>query len=68
MGRGGRPKPWPKSWKQTARVGGSLTVRGRSFEREYVVVPVRVEADTPEQLAEMVENAIVAETSRQRPS
>ena len=52
----GRPKPktWPRSWKQAALVGGTLTLKGRSFEHELVVVSERVEASTPEQLEEAV--------------
>jgi hypothetical protein len=68
MGRGGRPKQWPRSWKGAALVGGALVLKGRSFEREYVALPVRIGADGPEQLAEKVEDVIVADTTRQRPS
>lgn len=68
MGHGGQPKRWPRSWKQAARVGGVLFLKGRAFEREYVALPVRVQADVPERLVEMVDGAIVAETGGQRPS
>ncbi len=41
---------------------------GRALTLGFVPYGPRVEADTPEQLAEMVERAIAAETGRQRPS
>jgi hypothetical protein len=68
MGRGGRPKRWPRSWKQAARAGGPFVLKGRGFEREYVGLSVRVEADTPERLVETVDDALVAATRGQRPS
>jgi hypothetical protein len=41
---------------------------GRNITLGFVAAGPIVEADTPEQLAEMVERALVAETGRQRPS
>lgn len=53
-------KNWPRSWKQTALIGGTVTFEGRSFEAEYVVLSERVEASTPEQL----EAAVVERMTR----
>ena len=68
MGSGGKKKAWPKTWKQTARGGRPLILKGRSFEREYIASGMRVEADTPEELVEAVEQALGDECGRQRPS
>jgi len=69
MGKGGkRPKTWPSSWKQTGIVGGTLTLKGRSFAVGYVVLPVRVEATDASQLDERVNEAVVGETLKLGPS
>ena len=68
MGKGGKKKNWPRSWKQAAATGGTLTLKGRGFERELVVLPLRVDAKTPPELEEEVDEAIVAETKKQQPS
>jgi len=39
---------------QAVSVGGPLTLKGRSFEAEYIVMTERVEAETPEQLVDAV--------------
>ena len=68
MGKGGRKKNWPTSWRRAVMVGGTLTLKGRSFEHELVVLPLRVEVETPEALREKVDDAIVAKTGKQTPS
>jgi hypothetical protein len=50
--RRAKPKSWPRSWKQAAIVGGTLILKGRSVEHALVVLTVRVEANTPEELDE----------------
>jgi hypothetical protein len=45
-----------------------LTLKGRSFEAEYVALPLRVEAGDPQELAERVERALVERTGMKRPS
>ena len=67
MGKGGRKKNWPRSWKQAAMVGGTLTLKGRAFEVEHVVAQLRVVA-TPSELEERFDEAIIAETGKQTPS
>jgi len=66
MGKGGKKKDWPKSWKQVAAVGGTMVLRGRSFDREYVVLSVR-DAEEPG-LVENLEAVIIERTTRQPPS
>jgi hypothetical protein len=61
LGSGGKKKTWPKSWQQAA-MNGTLTLKGRSFEREYILLPVRVEAARPNELEERVDAAVVEET------
>lgn len=67
MGTGGKRKNWPKSWRQAAATGGAMVLKGRSFEREYVVLPLTIEAE-PEELVEKVEAALTDATKMQRPS
>jgi hypothetical protein len=67
MSAGGKKKAWPRSWKQSAATGGRLTLKGRAVEVDYVVLPVRVEAG-PVELEERVDNSIIAEAGKQRPS
>jgi hypothetical protein len=68
MGKGGREKTWPKSWKQTAILGGTVTLKARGFEKDLVVLPLTVAAKTPAELAEGVDEAVVAETLKRPPS
>ncbi len=68
MGKGGTRKGWPRSWKQAAVTGGTLTLKGRSVEVNYVVLPLRVEGEGPGELEERVEDALVAETLKMPPS
>lgn len=68
MGKGGKKKVWPRSWRQAAAMGESMVLKGRGVEAEYVVLPLRVPADAPEALVELVDGALRAETGRQRPS
>lgn len=68
MGKGGRKKSWPRSWKQSVIVGGTLTVKGRGVGAEFVVIPLRVEAKGPAELGDRIEEAVVDQTLKQRPS
>lgn len=68
MGKGGRKKAWPRSWKQAAASREALTLKGRGFEAAYVVVPLRVEVETPAEMERRVIEAIVTATRVQRPS
>jgi hypothetical protein len=54
----GHPKRklWSQSWKDPVT---TLTLKGRSFERELVVLSIKGEPDRPEQLLGRVEGAIV---------
>ncbi len=64
MGKGGKRKNRPRSWKQ-ATAGGTLVLKGRSFEKEYVVGPTEVEVKTPDELQVRTEEAIVEATKKQ---
>jgi hypothetical protein len=68
MGKGGRAKIWPRSWKQSAIVGGTVTLKGRSFEKDLVVLPMTVEAESPAHLEERGDEALVIKAGKQRPS
>jgi hypothetical protein len=65
VGKGGKKKNWPRSWKQAAATGGTLTLKGRGFEKELVVLPLRVEAESPTELAERVEEVLIEATKKE---
>lgn len=67
-GKGGEKKSWPRSWKHAGVAGGTLTLKGRGFDAEYAVVPVRVEAETPSELEDKVDDALADAAKLQRPS
>ena len=68
MGKGGRRKTWPRSWRQAAVVGGTMTLQGRGFEKEYVVLPLKIEAETPPELEKGVDEPLADAAQVQRPS
>jgi hypothetical protein len=45
-----------------------MTIKGRSFEATYAVLPIRVVAAEPKELSAAVEAAIIADTKRRPPS
>ena len=58
----------PEPYDRTRAVATFRHLRGRALELRFAPYGPTIVADTPEQLAEMVERALAAETGRQRPS
>lgn len=70
MGKGGKRKNWPRSWKQVGMTGGVLQLAGRNFESaELVVLPVQVIVSDvehpPDVLRERVEAVLTATVKKQ---